>query len=115
MIEFVSWAEVLAVLVVLGFIAAGFYCGGTLVADRRALEKIRKLRAKVDSGEAAIAALNRELAQWRNPFLTAELEEGRLTYEKLRDACAPYSKEREFNRGVIHGFNAALLKLRGWI
>ncbi|MCJ7485283.1 MAG: hypothetical protein MUQ25_03830 [Candidatus Aminicenantes bacterium] len=110
--------DLLWFLVIVGY---GFGCWflGAAWRDRRAARMEKDLKSRIEAQRILMQSYQQENARLRRVgapvgALRAIEETTNLYRHRLIDS-EPGTKEKEFNRGAIHGLNAALLELRGWL
>lgn len=101
------------------FFIGGFF--GGLWRDGRALRKETELRGRIEAQRLLIHGLEVDLKTMRailartNGDGLKELEDTAEIYRRRRAESVPGSLIERFNAGVVHGVNAALVQLRGWL
>jgi hypothetical protein len=104
----------------LGFLVYGvlLFFAGAFWRDRKSARVERDLKARIEAQRLVIRSWDIDRAFLRalklDPAI-AGIEQDREHYNRLKAECFDGTIEERFNKGVIHGLNAALLRIRGWI
>jgi hypothetical protein len=109
-----------AVLIFWIIFGVGFLFGA-LWRDGRAARKEKALSDRIEAQRLLILSYEAEI-KWTRSALAGKsgkdfkpLEDTLEIFQAKRAQCSPGTLEEKFNAGAIHGLNAALLQLRGWL
>lgn len=103
---------------------AVFFVGcffGALWRDGRACRKERELRGRIEAQRLLIHGLEADKKKMSAALARAngegfkDLEGTAEIYRRRQSESVPGSLIERFNAGVVHGVNAALVQLRGWL
>lgn len=106
------------------FVWAAIFVGclfGGLWRDGRALKKETELRGRIEAQRLLIRGLEADIKTMRAVLARTngegfkDLEDTAEIYRRRRAESVPGSLIERFNAGVVHGVNAALVQLRGWL